>query len=344
MQAVSANVMRATIQDMQAYLRQLEVMLGMPSAPHVATHQIVSESQETRLTSQLQSINQAITTLNQKLDQQQQIIMHLSEQIQLNDKIQNAIIDVQDVQYSMLKDNVQKRNEIVVPTITCEPQIHSVWCDVPLDSALISSSVDALPVMIRKVDEAATVPPPIIVPVVDSPVADSLKVDSLVATPALNPPVMASPVTTSIIVTESVVVVEPAVTTSVVVTESAIAPVVVAEPVIKPVVAAKPIVVAEPVIKPVVVAEPIAIIDPVKVDKVESVAEQNQEEEEAESNQEEAESDQEEEEGIDCEEITYNGETYLKDPEGFIYKPDDDTPIGYWKEKTNSIAFYKTKK
>ena len=63
--------------------------------------------------------------------------------------------------------------------------------------------------------------------------------------------------------------------------------------------------------------------------------------------EEEADGDQEveeEEEGEEVEEISYNGETYHKDADGFIYKPEDDTPIGYWKEKTQSIAFYRAKK
>jgi hypothetical protein len=55
-----------------------------------------------------------------------------------------------------------------------------------------------------------------------------------------------------------------------------------------------------------------------------------------------------EEEGEELEEITYKDVTYAKDGEGFIYAIDEDgapsdNPIGYWKEKTQSIAFYKTK-
>jgi hypothetical protein len=55
-----------------------------------------------------------------------------------------------------------------------------------------------------------------------------------------------------------------------------------------------------------------------------------------------------EEEGLSLEEIKYNGETYYKDADSFIYKEVngeiDDTAIGYWKEKTGTIAFYKNKK
>jgi hypothetical protein len=50
----------------------------------------------------------------------------------------------------------------------------------------------------------------------------------------------------------------------------------------------------------------------------------------------------------ELEEITYLSKKYYKNQEGFIYGIEDDeqpseNPIGYWKEKTKSIAFYKTK-
>jgi hypothetical protein len=54
------------------------------------------------------------------------------------------------------------------------------------------------------------------------------------------------------------------------------------------------------------------------------------------------------EEEEELEEITYLSKKYYKNQEGFIYGIEDDeqpseNPIGYWKEKTKSIAFYKTK-
>ena len=62
--------------------------------------------------------------------------------------------------------------------------------------------------------------------------------------------------------------------------------------------------------------------------------------------EEEEEEEEEEDEGIELEEIIYKDVTYYKDNEGFIYKMDEegqllDTAVGYWKEKTKSIAFYK---
>jgi hypothetical protein len=74
---------------------------------------------------------------------------------------------------------------------------------------------------------------------------------------------------------------------------------------------------------------------------------EEQEEEETEEVEVEEEEEEEEEEGIELEEIEYNGKTYYKDGEGFIYSVTDgepsENPVGYWKEKAQSIAFYKTK-
>jgi len=73
-----------------------------------------------------------------------------------------------------------------------------------------------------------------------------------------------------------------------------------------------------------------------------------EEEEEEEIEEEEVEEEvEEEEEGLELEEIDYNNIKYYKDNDGFIYSIDDEdqpseNPIGYWKKKTNSIAFYKT--
>ena len=75
--------------------------------------------------------------------------------------------------------------------------------------------------------------------------------------------------------------------------------------------------------------------------------EQEQEQQGEQEEIEEEEEEEEEEEGLELEEIEFKGIKYYKDGEGFIYSIIDDepseNPIGYWKEKTQSIAFYKTK-
>ena len=91
----------------------------------------------------------------------------------------------------------------------------------------------------------------------------------------------------------------------------------------------------------------------VEVDVVEVVEEEEEdvaeEEEVVEEEEEEVvEEAEEEEEGVELEEIEYKGAKYYRDGEGFIYTIDEDeqpseNPVGYWKEKTQTIAFYKTK-
>jgi hypothetical protein len=86
-----------------------------------------------------------------------------------------------------------------------------------------------------------------------------------------------------------------------------------------------------------------------EVEEVEvEVEEEEVEVEEEEEVEVEEEEEEEEEEGLELEEIEYNGTKYYKDNENFIYTISEDeqpseNPVGYWKEKTNSIAFYKTK-
>jgi len=84
-------------------------------------------------------------------------------------------------------------------------------------------------------------------------------------------------------------------------------------------------------------------------DEQEEEEDQQEEQEELKKEQEqEQEEDQQEEEEEDegVELIEYKGVSYYKDSEGFIYRIEEDEQpseiaIGYWKEKTNSIAFYK---
>ena len=118
--------------------------------------------------------------------------------------------------------------------------------------------------------------------------------------------------------------------------------------------------VVEPVkkVEAVSVVEPVCEVEPVKVVEKEEVTEEQEEEvEEQEEEQEEEVEEQEEEqqveeeeeeEGVELEEITYKDTMYYKDGEGFIYGIDEegqptDQPIGIWKEKSQSVAFYRLK-
>jgi hypothetical protein len=105
--------------------------------------------------------------------------------------------------------------------------------------------------------------------------------------------------------------------------------------------AAKPV---EPVSAPVVVApvEPVKPAEPVAQEE-EEVEEQEEQEEEQEE-QEEAEEDEDEE----LIETPFKGKTYYRTTEDFVYGMDDEgnlteQPIGIWKEKTQTISFYRLK-
>jgi hypothetical protein len=83
--------------------------------------------------------------------------------------------------------------------------------------------------------------------------------------------------------------------------------------------------------KPIVVEEkPVVIEEKPVVAEEESVVEED------------------EEGGLELEEITYKDVSYYKDTEGFVYGIDDEgqpteQPIGVWKEKTQSVSFYRLK-
>jgi hypothetical protein len=69
------------------------------------------------------------------------------------------------------------------------------------------------------------------------------------------------------------------------------------------------------------------------------------EEDEDDDGEKEDEVEDEEEEGVELTEIEYNGVTYYKDPEDFVYSMTDDgelseNPVGYWKEKGSKVVLY----
>ena len=84
---------------------------------------------------------------------------------------------------------------------------------------------------------------------------------------------------------------------------------------------------------------------PVKQEEAEKEQEQEQEQEEEEEEQEEQEEQEQEEE---LEEVVFNGVTYYKDADNFIYKLVDnelsDVHVGKWNDKTRTIRFYNQNK
>lgn len=118
--------------------------------------------------------------------------------------------------------------------------------------------------------------------------------------------------------------------------------------------------VVEQVVKKVEVVEEEEVVEEVVEEEeeeeevVEEVVEEEEEvevvEEEQEGVEEEVEvvEEEEEEEGIELEEIEFNGITYYKDSDKLVYTIDEEEQpsemaVGYWKEKSQSVVFYKTK-
>jgi len=120
------------------------------------------------------------------------------------------------------------------------------------------------------------------------------------------------------------------------------------EPMVTPVVV-EPMVV-EPMVAPVVV-EPVVIepvVAPVVAPLVEKPSDEEQQKEEPvteEPQEEEPQEEEQEEEEDGLEEIEYNGVTYYRDSNLIMYQLNEEgeltDPVGVWKEKSQTIKFYK---
>jgi hypothetical protein len=329
MQTVNASLMKATVQDMQTYLHHLERLLGL-DLPHrlnlqANLHQSVSynmeqpQNEQSVLVTHLERLSQSIHGLDRKIDSHMTAISELS----------NRIAQVEESQQELL---AQSNN------IPCINMNNGYQFDSPLlsatiadDCTLLSSSADAIfssdsmqSITVCKMDAPVNeiiIPSAAEVPIVEAPVVEVEIVH--------NAPVIEAPVVEISKVTEVPVIEVPVVEVPKVIEVPKVTEVPITE---------------APVIEiPIIEAPKVTEAPKVEVLSVESNQEADGEED---ADGEEVEEVEEEEvvEEQEVEEITYNGETYYKDADGFIYKPEDDTPIGYWKEKTQSIAFYRTKK
>ena len=314
MQTVNASLMKATVQDMQTYLHHLERLLGLNLSRQMDLqanlHQSVSynmeqpQNEQSVLVTHLERLSQSIHGLDRKIDSHMTAISELS----------NRIAQVEESQQELL---AQSNN---IPSINMN---NGYQFDSPLLSATIADDCTLLSAdAIFSSDSMQS----ITVCKIDAPMNEII-IPSVAIEPIQNTVVVEAPVVAKASIAEA-----PKVTEVPVVAKASIAE--------------APKVIEVPVVEaPKVIEVPVVEAPKVEVLSVESSQEVNDEEEQ-EADGEEVEEVEEEEvvEEQEVEEITYNGETYYKDADGFIYKPEDDTPIGYWKEKTQSIAFYRAKK
>jgi hypothetical protein len=107
-------------------------------------------------------------------------------------------------------------------------------------------------------------------------------------------------------------------------------------------------VVEEEVVEEEVVEEEVVEEEAVEEEAVEEEAVEEEAVEEEAVEEEAVEEEAVEEEGEELEELVYQGVTYYKDADGFLYLMEEsgelsETAIGYWKEKTQTVAFYRKK-
>ena len=316
MQTVNASLMKATVQDMQTYLHHLERLLGMdlPANPHrldfphrLNLHANLHQSVSYNM-EQPQNEQSVLVTHLERLSQS---IHGLDRKIDSHmtaiSELSNRIAQVEESQQELL---AQSNN---IPSINMN---NGYQFDSPLLSATI---VDDCTLLSADAIFSSDSMQSITVCKIDAPMNEII-IPSVAIEPIQNTVVVEAPVVAKASIAEA-----PKVTEVPVVAKASIAE------------------------TPKVIEVPVVEAPKVEVLSVESSQEVNDEEEQEADGEEEADGDQEvveeeEQEEQEVEEITYNGETYYKDADGFIYKPEDDTPIGYWKEKTQSIAFYRAKK
>ena len=232
-----------------------------------------------------------------------QAIQQLSKQLDSQQHTLHHIIDRIDVLEETRNIHIQEKEE------------NNLWLDsegVQLQNEMVENEYEAI-INVNKTEEAIATTP-------KSVITEPIVVEPVIAEPVIAEPVIAEPVVVKPVVVEPVIA-EPVITEPVVV-EPVIAEPVVVEPVVVEPVIAKPLTVELVITKPVVV-EPVA--EPVK----EELSEEEEEEEE--------------EDGL--EEVEYNGTTYYRDSNLVMYLLDEEgqltDPVGLWKEKSQTIKFYK---
>ena len=307
MQTVNASLMKATVQDMQTYLHHLERLLGLdlPHRLNLPTNLHQSVSYNMEQPQNEQSV--LVTHLERLSQSIHGLDRKIDSHITAISELSNRIAQVEESQQELL---AQSNN---IPCMN----IKEYQYDSPLLSATI---VDDCTLLSADAIFSSDSMQSITVCKMDAPVNEII-IPSAAIEPIQNTVVVEAPIVAKASDAEAPKVTEVSVVEASIVEAPKVTKVSFVE-------------------APKVIEVPVVEAPKVEVLSVESSQEVNDEEEQEADGEEEEEVVEEQE----VEEITYNGETYYKDADGFIYKPEDDTPIGYWKEKTQSIAFYRAKK
>jgi DNA repair exonuclease SbcCD ATPase subunit len=346
MQTVNAGLMKATVQDMQTYLQQLHQLLHMDT-------QTVQKTTSSDLSTCIQQLNEKLDTHQTMFSRISEQINQLSERVHQFEELRSVVMDTQSLCNSLVvqSQTVQLQPSLMNPVMdnteqksppmkTVQEELQQfVWREIPIDSSLVSSSVGA----------------------VFSCDYMNLSLNSNLSVTKLGCDLIKKEVQEEEEeVQEEEEEVQEEQVQEVQEEEQEEEQEEVQEE------EQQEVQEEEEEVQEEEQEEEKEEVQEQEQEEQEEVQEQEQEEQEEqeevqEQEQEEKEEvqnavvapvvevapekeEEEEEEGEEVEEITYNGETYYKDSEGFIYKPEDDTPIGYWKEKTKTIAFYRINK
>jgi len=345
MQTVNAGLMKATVQDMQTYLQQLHQLLHMDT-------QTVQKTTSSDLSTCIQQLNEKLDTHQTMFSRISEQINQLSERVHQFEELRSVVMDTQSLCNSLVvqSQTVQLQPSLMNPVMdnteqksppmkTVQEELQQfVWREIPIDSSLVSSSVGA----------------------VFSCDYMNLSLNSNLSVTKLDCDIIKKEEEQEEQVQEEEEEVQEEQVQEVQEEEQEEEQEEVQEE------EQQEVQEEEEEVQEEEQEEEKEEVQEQEQEEQEEVQEQEQEEQEEqeevqEQEQEEKEEvqnavvapvvevapekeEEEEEEGEEVEEITYNGETYYKDSEGFIYKPEDDTPIGYWKEKTKTIAFYRINK
>ena len=287
MQSVSANLMKATVQDMRNYIEQLETLLGMDSKPVERPFERTNDA----VLHQLHTINHTTLQLHEKLETQGQMIALLSERLG---------------RFEEKPENTWQPESIFAEELTRIDSVPSITvCKIETSDSEVQTQAQ-----------------------VEEETPGNEEIESVINTVVVPELVVQEPVLiVEVVIPEPIP--EPVLIVEVVIPEP-VAPVPVVPVPVAPVVSVVPVALEPKLVVPVAL-EPVVQVAPEPVTPVTPVVSEEEVEEV-------------EEESEELIEIQYNGATYYKDSEDFVYSPDDtDTPIGYWKEKNSTIAFYRKK-
>ena len=323
MESIRSVLIRTSMATIQKEVSQLEHWLHhLSDDSNSSKLNIPSLNPNINQSNDLSSIYTALNKISDQMSAQQCTLNHLIDRIDILEGTREIHID-EHLDYIDEQEQEQEQE-----------QTNEIWCDntvldniifehtytVKKEEPIVEEPVAEVPIVEESV---VVIPPIVVVPIEEESIEEeSIEEESIEEVPVEEVPVVEESVVEVPIVV--VPVVEESIEVVPVVEESIVEESIEEVPVVEESIEEVPVVEVPIMVVP-IVEVPVVVV-PVVEESIEEV----------------------EEEGIELEEIEFKGHTYYKDSEGFIYTiledaQPADTAIGYWREKSQSIIFYKTK-